>query len=241
MEKRNRKFFAYKAVVFDLDGTLYFQKGLRRQMALRLLSYYGFHFWKVKELFLLKDFRSVKEHWNEHIEKMKNSPSMEDILSLNEQSVDKAQYLFVAKKYHTDPGIVERVVDKWIYADPLLILKNHKDYEIADLMVKLKEKGVQCLIFSDYPVEDKLKALELSVDGCYSATASNINELKPSPKGLLTIMRENQLDAKELLMVGDRMEKDGQSAAAAGIDYLILPSSRIERNQLYQKLYEELE
>jgi len=56
-----KKLGEYKNYIFDLDGTLYFQKPVRRAMALRLMCYYAFRFWKIGELIELKNYRKKRE------------------------------------------------------------------------------------------------------------------------------------------------------------------------------------
>ena len=94
----------YKAVIFDLDGTLYFQNQLRIRMAIRLLGYYAFHPFQIKDLMLLRKFRLVREKW--------------DTWRVPEEwktwSMDQAQYEYVAKKMKSTRERVERIVEKWM-------------------------------------------------------------------------------------------------------------------------------
>ena len=222
---RNKKITEYRAVVFDLDGTLYFQRKLRLTMACRLAGYYICHPFHIKELLILKEFRSVREHWDE----------------VSEESLDTAQYRYVAEKMHTTADTVERIIKTWIYENPLSALQKSLDDKIVDLIKKLKEKKLFILIFSDYPIKEKLSALGLSelADGMYSATDERLMELKPSPKGLQLIMEDFHLEPLELLMVGDRYSKDGMSAINAGVDYLILGKTKASRQCIYDELFQE--
>ena len=53
--------------------------------------------------------------------------------------------------------------------------------------------------------------------------------------GLSLILRENSLNPSDVLMIGDRQEKDGQCAINAGTDYLILKSTPSARRRQYKK------
>ena len=217
----------YKAVIFDLDGTLYFQNQLRIRMAIRLLGYYAFHPFQIKDLMLLRKFRFVREKW--------------DTWRVPEEwktwSMDQAQYEYVAKKMKSTRERVERIVEKRMYEQPLKTLFKCRDEKLAYLMTSLREEGIPVLVYSDYPVEKKLKALEIRADGMYSALDKEIMSLKPEPKGLMEILRQWKLKPSEAVMIGDRDSKDGQAARNVGMDYIILEKRRGKRELLYEQLW----
>ena len=135
---------------------------------------------------------------------------------------------------------MEKMVQVWIYKNPLSALRKSKDEEIGRLIDMLREKGIKVLIFSDYPIEEKLAALELQADGIYSASDERLMELKPSPKGLFLIMQDYGLEPEELFMIGDRHSRDGMAAVAAGVDYLILKKQPRKRRPIYEELFKEI-
>jgi len=61
----SKDIMGYHLIVFDLDGTLYHQRALRIKMAGRLLSHYLFHLNQIKELWILYQFRKVRDRWDE--------------------------------------------------------------------------------------------------------------------------------------------------------------------------------
>ncbi|MBO4904004.1 MAG: HAD family hydrolase [Lachnospiraceae bacterium] len=193
----------YKLYVFDLDGTLYDQPKLRAIMAGRLMGYYILHPFSAGDLLILQHFRKVKDGWT-------GNSSEEEIIKK------------VAADRNTDIDRVRRIVRKWIYDDPLTAVAMTADRKLIGWIKSLREKGKKVVILSDYPTGDKLSAMGVSVDGQYSPDDPRIDELKPSPKGLMVIMEDTGIDADDILMIGDRMEKDGMSAVAAGVDHLIL-------------------
>lgn len=217
----NKKISEYKVIVCDLDGTLYDQPRLRMIMAMRLATYYLCHPFKIKELFFVKYFREIREKWDETV---KTLPS--DYAGL---SLDDSMYRYVATRYGVDADYVKDVVEKWIYKNPLDALCKAKDAKLLGILSGYRSMGRMIVIFSDYPIEEKIKALQFETDGCYSATDERINELKPSPKGLELIMKDFALDRSELVMIGDRDSKDGECARLAGVDYVILDRSIFKR------------
>ena len=193
----------YSLYVFDLDGTLYDQPRLRLIMAVRLMMYYLVHPFSAGDLMILQHFRKVKD---------------KRVSGSSDDEVIKA----VASDKNVDPDRVRNIVRKWIYDDPLLVIARVKDTKIIKWMEELRAGGKKVVIFSDYPSKDKLKAMDVAVDGMYDPDDPRIDEQKPSPKGLLVIMQDTGICAENILMNGDREEKDGMSAIAAGVDHLIL-------------------
>ncbi|MCR5421463.1 MAG: HAD family hydrolase [Lachnospiraceae bacterium] len=222
----------YKALVFDLDGTLYYQKKLRIKMAWMIGSYYLCHFWRIKELFIIKKFREVREDWDKE-DKYKSYKTISG--SGAEKGLEERQYLCVADLMGTVPERVKNLVETWIYEKPLKLIYITRDRELISFIKERRKKGQKIIVFSDYPIEDKLKVLELGVDGMYASTDDRIKELKPSPKGLFLIMEDHKLDSSDILMIGDRMSRDGEAAINANCDYIILPGTKRKRMLIYNE------
>ena len=230
----NKRLSEYKAVVFDLDGTLYYQRQLRIKMAWMLGSYYLCHFWRIKELFVVKRFREVREKWDELKPDAKGEGTGE--CSGKTCSLEDMQYRYVADIMNFPAQQVKKTVEMWIYDKPLKAVADTADRELLEMIDTLKKKGRSVFVFSDYPIEDKLNVLMLKVDGMYAATDERVNELKPSPKGLELIMEDHSLKNEDILMIGDRMSRDGLAAINAGCDYIILPKTKRARKRLYKDI-----
>jgi FMN phosphatase YigB (HAD superfamily) len=52
-----KKLSDYRAIIFDFDGTLYYQAPLQVCMAFELAVYYLVHIARVRELFMLRSYR----------------------------------------------------------------------------------------------------------------------------------------------------------------------------------------
>ena len=231
MDKMRKSITEYKAVVFDLDGTLYYQKRLRIKMAWMLLSFYLCHFWRIKDLFIIKRFREVREHWDE-LDRDKSTGSRDE----GAQDLETAQYKYLADLMHVSEDRVKGVIETWMYDKPLKTVYETRDRDLLEMIEEIKNRGQKVFIFSDYPIEDKLNVLGLVTNGTYAATDRRLNELKPSPKGLKLIMEDTGFLPEDIIMVGDRMSRAGMAAENAGCDYLILPAAGKERKKLYKYL-----
>ena len=207
-------FNKYDLYVFDVDGTLYYQNKLRLIMGKRLLMYYLLHPLKFKDLIIIKNFRSLREN-------AKDTNGLFDI---------------TAKKCNVSVSRVNEVIKKWIYENPIDALIASKDDTLLAIIDKLKADGKTVDIWSDYEADDKLKALQLSIDYVYTAEQERVGELKPSPKGLNLIMSDLNVPKDKTIMIGDRMVKDGEAAKKAGCDYLILSKSKKKREEQLKTL-----
>ena len=206
-------------LIFDLDGTLYYQRGVQLVMGCQMLLYYIFHFWKWKELNLILDYRKIREK--------------------NEKDVVEKQFKIMAEKYKMSVKQVEELVEKWMIEKPLKALKLFKDRKLSNLIENAKTNGIQVIIYSDYPTEDKLKIMGIKYDKAYDSTHQEIRTLKPDKKGLEYIIKSNGLNNKKILFIGDRDSKDGECARRCNVDYIILP--KYFRKRKYDQIKSFLE
>jgi HAD superfamily hydrolase (TIGR01549 family) len=150
----------------------------------------------------------------------------EELRSLGEPKgcLAKLQYKEAAKRIGEEPAAIERVVSEWLYQRPLKYLRFCRRRGIEAFLSMLEQKGIQVGVFSDYPVSDKLRALDLieRIPVALCATDPAINAFKPHPKGLLSACAIWRLCPEEVLYIGDRPEVDAVGAAAAGMPCAIL-------------------
>lgn len=214
----------YHAIILDVDGTLYSQPSLRFGMIFDLLKHYLCHPLHIKDIFIIKRYRSVREHWD--------TLAIDD--SDNSSSIEELQYTYVAQQMNTSPSHVKELVLYWLHTQPLSLIVKYRDRKLIELIMALQEKGTTIAVYSDYPATDKLMALNISSDYVFCAFDEEINCMKPDPKAMYTIMEKLNEAPENILMVGDRYSKDGLAAKNVDIDYLILTKFVLcRRNLLY--------
>ncbi len=212
-----------RAVLLDVDGTLYYQDPLRCLMALELGTLPAvLRSWQstVSVLNTLRHFRSIREGLREGVK--------------SEDSLLELQYLKTAERVGVPPSEVECVVREWIYQRPLKYLRFCKRRGLEAFMSYAEREGLHIGVFSDYPAQEKLQALGLDgrVKLTLCATDREINAFKPHPRGFLRACEYWGLRPEEVLYVGDRPEIDAEGAAAAGMPCAILSGLRGNQGKL---------
>lgn len=190
-------------VVFDVDGTLYNQKKLRKAMLKKIFFYYIIRPHRWYDLKIIATFRKEREK----------------LAFNNTRNLEEMQYQVCADKLKISTERVREVIAEWIFSKPLPLLKKQLYPEILDFMKKLRAENIPVAIWSDYAADQKLKALGIEADLIVAATDTQIDRLKPDPAGLKYILKYFDCKAENALLVGDRDELDGKSARAVGMKY----------------------
>lgn len=227
---RRNSLYDYKAVIFDLDGTLYYQKPFRIKMFCFLIGYILTHPTSISDMFIIKKYREIREDWEKC--------SVDEIGSRlpSDYDLDEGQYEYVARVKKTSAQRVRKTVEFFMLEAPLKLLSQFKDEVLAGIIDDLKndKKDIKIVIYSDYPVENKLKSLGIEADYLFTSGDEEIGCMKPDPKGLRVILDKLQISNSDAIMIGDRYEKDGEAAIANDMDYIIVSSDKKERkSQIY--------
>jgi HAD superfamily hydrolase (TIGR01509 family) len=199
-----------KAIVLDLDGTLYRQGPLRRAMALRLLRAHA-----VRPLHGLRTFR-VLSAYRKAQEHLRDADGPRDLA--------EAQLRFACERTKVEPAFVSACVTRWMEQEPLPLLARFAWPGVGEFLQTCKARGLRLGVLSDYPPEAKLEALGIRqlFDVILCAQAPDVGVFKPHPRGLQLALERLGATAAESLYVGDRVEVDAAAAAAAGMPCAIL-------------------
>lgn len=195
-----------RGIIFDLDGTLYRQKPVRRFMFWKLLKHYMLHFRQWRQLYGLYLFRRGREK------------TFSQFMSFEEQ-LD-----LTAIKAGIDSKELEKCIRYWMFERPLPLISKYRNKEILEFLQKEQEDGKRIIIYSDYPVEQKLDCLHLKPDYVFYPGVSGIQEMKPSYVAMEQILNTVKLNSEELMYIGDRMDKDGESAKLLNISFILVHS-----------------
>jgi HAD superfamily hydrolase (TIGR01549 family) len=196
---------SFQLMVFDVDGTLYDQKGLRRRMATALLRH-AVSTGRVDTFLILRSYRRCREELAEQ-----ERERFEDILVTR-----------LALRYGRSKAQIESLVSDWMETKPLPFLKEFRRPGVKDLFARLRATGKMIGILSDYPAKDKLTSLELDADVIVTARDPEVEVLKPHPRGIQRVMEVAGVRPEATIMVGDRAERDGEMGRRAGVRTYVL-------------------
>jgi HAD superfamily hydrolase (TIGR01549 family) len=201
-----------RAVLFDLDGTLYHQEPLRFCMALELAS-----------LPLRASPASARRTWDALRVFRRVREELRD-LGEPEAPLARLQFERAAERLAMETRDLEAVVSEWIFRRPLKYLRRCRRAGSESLFGYLRSRGIPVGVFSDYPAREKLGALQLAemVSLLACATDAEINAFKPHPRGFLWSCERWGIEPSKVLYVGDRVEVDARGAANAGMPCVIL-------------------
>jgi phosphoglycolate phosphatase/putative hydrolase of the HAD superfamily len=214
-----------KVVIFDVDGTLYDQRKLRRYMLKKLIGYYIVMPQHLRELKVLRDFRREREK--------RAFYALDDI--------ESDQYNWGAQASGVSPEIVRSVVEKWIFNIPLQHIPYCRYPGVLGFFDNLCKRGIATAIFSDYPAKEKMAALGLSPNCIVCSTDRNVDRLKPDPKGLFVIAETLGISVEHCLFIGDRDERDGECARKARMPYLIMKRGKSRTKYQFNTYLELIE
>jgi putative hydrolase of the HAD superfamily len=203
-----------RAVVFDVDGTLYHAGRLRNKMMFHMLRQFtGRPREGTRAIRLLRVYRSELERLRDQ-----------------EEPCDIAARQLEACRQQTGVAetAVRNVITTLFQEAPLKFLPECIYPGLRDFLVEARKAGVRLGIVSDYPASAKLRALGL--DGLFEvvlpASYPFIGKLKPHPLGLNLCLEQLQVQPSEAIYIGDRADVDIPCALRAGVHPVLIGARR---------------
>ncbi|MEO6693945.1 MAG: HAD family hydrolase [Ignavibacteria bacterium] len=200
-----------KAVLFDVDGTLYNQNKLRVIIAITvILSCIIFPFTAIRKLKVIKHYRMSQETLRQN----------DNLCS----DLGAEQIRLTAEKTGIDVEKVKMIVSKWFEEVPLIFLPLCKKKDLYKTFKNLFLQNIQLGLFSDYPSQNKAKALKLDafITSYVCSTDPDVGKFKPDPKGFIKSSEKMGIPVINFLYVGDRAEVDVVGANLSGMDAVLI-------------------
>jgi len=184
-----------KALIFDVDGTLYEQAPVRRAMLYRLL--------RANLTSPGRDFvtlRALYSYRKAHEELRSIPPDSGEIAS--------AQLRLASKACGVSPEIIASCVARWMEHEPLSLLAASMRKGTAELLQAAKQLGLRLAVCSDYPADRKLAAMGIAgfFDVVVTAQDPEVQRLKPDPRGLEVTIQRLAVRKNEAVYIGDRVD-----------------------------------
>ena len=200
-----------RAFIFDVDGTLYQHKKLRRLIYKKMLNNLFYH--------PLKGFESV-------ISVLSYRRALEKLRTINfgDTPLKEMQFKIASNISLINENRIKEHVRRWMKCEPLNFLEYVKYPDLDIFLRKAKRNGFKLAVFSDYPVEKKIEYLGYKdiFDIEISSQDSFINKLKPDPTGIEYIVKYLNLKKNEIIYIGDRYDIDTTTAHNAGVKCIII-------------------
>lgn len=198
----------YKAVIFDLDGTLYDNKGLPLKLVLADIP----NMWVLgAERKARKNIKGIDYN---------DAAGVYDALFNEMSRIKKSLTPEKARRWYQDKYM------------PLQVTLLHMYFQLRPLAVELlealKARGLKVILYSDYGHEvEKVQALGIPVELFdVIVSAAKMGGLKPCRQSMERLMSQYDLQPETTLYVGDREDTDGESARPFGIHFHNVKANR---------------
>lgn len=192
-----------KAVIFDLDGTLYRKSGL----PLKLICS------DLRHMFVLGNERKARAE-------------LKGRWFGDEQAYYDALYERVAQLSHISRCMAKRWYEQGYMPSMQRVLRRCYSIEpwVEGLLSDLRRQGIKLAVYSDYGcLNERLEALGFDrrwVD--VTADAPSLGGLKPCKQSGDRICEMLGVAPAEILMVGDRDDTDGETARRCGMRFQLV-------------------
>lgn len=201
----------YKAVCFDIDGTLYPAKVMNRRLLALGLRHPVF---SLKYNRMRRLYRSVQDGFA-------SDPLLRDKPLMVREAFVMQKNLGMYR--NRDIGFVEERLESWIYGPMERLYARTVPYDgVVQTFKAIKDKGLLVGVFSDFPLFGKLESMGLSQYVDHASSSEDVGYLKPSVHCFEHLLYNMNLKPCDVLYVGDSYAKDVVGARNAGLDAVLV-------------------
>ncbi len=189
-----------RGIIFDLDGTLYVLRWMKLRMALLLPGSVG----------VLRKLTGARA-----VLRAGSYADRESLLAALFQELGRRAGIGAERAeawYH------ERFMEAFV---KLLGKSGRARAELDGVLTRLRAANIKLAVVSDFGrVEDRLRALRIEPDLFDNLVAvEDYGVLKPSPRPMLALAAKWGIDPRDIVIVGDRSDLDGDCARAAKMEF----------------------
>lgn len=214
----------YELFIFDLDGTLYDQKKLRRKLLIHLIIQLIKGNISLNEIKIISSFRKQRENHK----------------SYTSMSLNTDQYLWVQENQNFSAEKIAVTIERWMYQFPLPFLLSCRYKGAKGFFRELRRKAKFVAVYSDFPPTKKMQSLQMEADMYLCSTDSSVNQLKPSARGINIICEAYNIAKEKVIFIGDREDTDGGSAGMAKTDFLLVDVEKARKGVFFPELTKRL-
>ncbi|MDO4462416.1 MAG: HAD family hydrolase [Bacteroidia bacterium] len=212
----------YKTIIFDFDGTLYdktrFGMHLVLNMPTRALWLLAVQ--KVRKAIKGKDFSNQEKFY-------------EEFFSLLHKAIGTKLPIEEVRNWYFNGymPLMHRVLTSCYECQP----------EANELIKTLTQKGIKVAVLSDYAmIEERLKAIGITAPFDFLYSSETAGALKPSSRPFSYVAQALGIEPKDILMIGDREDTDGQGAANADMDFMHIVRKKKQKKTRHDATWADL-